>query len=87
MKKRKFLVPLATILASLGVSNANAVADIGSNLNVPATVHYSAKNTDEIFSFVMKPSNEQTTMAYHYSHSSHSSHSSHRSHSSHYSSR
>ncbi len=87
MKKRNFLVPLATIVASLGVSNSEANVNVESKVSVPAIEQYSTNNNNEIFSFIMKPSNEQATMAYHYSHSSHSSNSSHSSHSSHYSSR
>jgi hypothetical protein len=86
MKKRNFLIPLATLLSALSISNAEA------SLNNPVQVldrksevtSSSILEANNPFDFVMQQSDHTNVMAYHTSHASHASHASH---SSHYSSR
>jgi hypothetical protein len=89
MKKRKFLIPIATLLSALSISNAEASLDKPLQvLNEKSAITSSSiLEANNPFDFVMQQSGHTNVMAYHTSHASHSSHSSHRSHSSHYSSR
>jgi len=86
MKKRNFLIPVATLLSALSTSNVEANLDNSSQtlVNDSASISTLVSITHNPFDFVMQPSSHTDVMAYH---SSHSSHASHRSHSSHYSSR
>jgi len=86
MKKRNFLIPLASLVAALGVNSADATSEnseIIINNKVDASTLITVKNefTDP-FSFTLQRSNEIIRTADHSSHASHSSHGSHASHSS-----
>jgi hypothetical protein len=86
MKKRNFLIPVATLLSALSVTSSDASVNnkeqglTENNGSVSAPISSSSNP----FEFVMQQSNHTEVMAYH---TSHASHASHRSHSSHYSSR
>lgn len=86
MKKRNFLIPVATLLSALSASNVDASHD--NSLQTLAKDNASISTLVSIannpFEFVMQQSSHTDVMAYH---TSHASHASHRSHSSHYSSR
>jgi hypothetical protein len=86
MKKRNFLIPVATLLSALSATNIEASVDSESQVldknNGSISSPVSIASTP--FEFVMQKSNHTDVMAYH---TSHASHASHRSHSSHYSSR
>jgi len=86
MKKRNFLIPVATLLSALSISNVEASFDkplqvLNEKNAVTSSSNLEANNP---FDFVMEQGNHIGVMAYH---TSHASHASHRSHSSHYSSR
>lgn len=86
MKKRNFLIPVATLLSALSAGTADASVD-DKSLLLPensGSISSSISTADNPFEFVMQQSNHSDVMAYH---TSHASHASHRSHSSHYSSR
>lgn len=85
MKKRNFLIPLASLVATLAGADVNAT-QTASNLNVSDKAAIGTTNNDQssAFTFVLQRPEQRNIIAGHYSHSSHSSH---RSHSSHYSSR
>jgi hypothetical protein len=87
MKKREFLVPLATLIAALEVNNAQATLEsqktIVSNENKPIVLSIKGEANNP-FTFILQKSEDVIKTADHYSHSSHSSHGSHRSHSSGY---
>ncbi len=89
MKKRNFLIPVATLLSALSASDVDASFD--NKLLTPAENNVSNSSSSSTannpFDFVMQQSDHSDVMAYHTSHASHASHASHRSHSSHYSSR
>lgn len=95
MKGKKIvLVPLATALASLAATTANAEkhpataaeqSDVRSDAQakaaaIPANTFFNVG--DELFGMLVTTAADGTVIAQHRSHSSHSSHSSHRSHSS-----
>ena len=86
MKKRNFLVPVATLLSALSTGTADASVDTKSQLlpEKSGSISRSISTANNPFEFVMQQSNHSDVMAYH---TSHASHASHRSHSSHYSSR
>ena len=86
MKKRNFLIPVATLLSAFSTSNVDASHDRTAQTLIENTGTASSLITEinNPFDFVMQQSNHSDVMAYHTSHASHSSHSSH---SSHYSSR
>jgi hypothetical protein len=86
MKKRNFLIPVATLLSALSISNVEASLDKPVQvLNEKSAVTSSSNSeANSPFDFVMEQGNHIDVMAYH---TSHASHASHRSHSSHYSSR
>ena len=86
MKKRSFLIPVATLLSALSASNVEASVDNKSQTLAKNNVSISSPISiaSNPFEFVMQQSNYTDVMAYH---TSHVSHASHRSHSSHYSSR
>jgi hypothetical protein len=86
MKKRNFLIPVATLLSALSISNVEANLDKPLQIlnERPAVTSSSILEASNPFDFVMQQSGQTDVMAYH---TSHASHSSHRSHSSHYSSR
>ena len=85
MKKRNFLIPLASLVATLGAVDVNAT-QTALDLNASDKAAVSITNNDQssAFAFVLQRPEQRLMTADHYSHSSHSSH---RSHSSHYSSR
>ena len=85
MKKRNFLIPLASLVATLGVTDVNA-NQIASDPIISSKEMISSANNDQntTFAFVLQRPEQRLMTADHYSHSSHSSH---RSHSSHYSAR
>ncbi|MBO3276245.1 His-Xaa-Ser repeat protein HxsA2 [Pseudomonas schmalbachii] len=94
MKKRNFLVPLATLAAGLSAEQASALAQPAPqlsvadepthNLQVPvAGETITARHGEDQFSFILKRNEQGQFMAWHTSHASHASHSSHASHASH----
>lgn len=86
MKNRKFLVPIASLVTALSVSQVNA--NLNSEQIVEDSIEITKTNTvtQSPFSFILKTSNDAPMLlGAHRSHSSHSSHASHSSHSSHYS--
>lgn len=90
MKKRSFLVPMATLAAAIASEQASAVAtheviepstDTTNTLQAEAqSEDLSVRSGNDQFAFVLKRGDQGQLMAYHSSHSSHASHSSHRSH-------
>lgn len=86
MKKRNFLIPVATLLSVLSASTVEASIDKnqGPLAEDKKSISSYVLVTNTPFEFLMQQNNHSDVMAYH---TSHSSHSSHRSHSSHYSSR
>lgn len=90
MKKRSFLVPLATLAAAVATEQASALttyevvepsSDAKNTLKAEAhSENLSVRGGNDLFSFVLKRGDQGQMMAYHSSHSSHASHSSHRSH-------
>jgi len=90
MKKRSFLVPMATLAAAIATEQVSALTS--HSVVEPST---EAKNTfqadaqsenlsvrggNDLFAFILKRGDQGQMMAYHSSHSSHASHSSHSSH-------
>lgn len=100
MKKRDFLLPLATLTAAVTATQAPAStatiyvkADGSQGIEVQSTAlpmiqvgeqMVTGRQGDNLFSFILKRGENGQMFAAHHSHSSHASHSSH---SSHYSSR
>ncbi|WP_429518226.1 His-Xaa-Ser repeat protein HxsA2 [Pseudomonas laurylsulfatiphila] len=92
MKKRSFLVPMATLAAAVATEQASAVAtheviepttDATNTFQAEAPSEIlSARSGKDLFAFVLKRGDQGQMMAYHTSHSSHASHSSHSSHTS-----
>lgn len=92
MKKRSFLVPLATLAAALATEQASAIAAhkvVEPTTDTTNTFQADAQgenllvnNGSEQFAFVLKRGDQGQMMAYHSSHSSHASHASHASHTS-----
>ncbi|WP_419709431.1 His-Xaa-Ser repeat protein HxsA2 [Pseudomonas sp. NFX224] len=92
MKKRSFLVPMATLAAAMAAEQASAVAShevIEPITDTPNTFpaeaqseNLSVRGGSDQFAFVLKRGGQGQLMAYHTSHSSHASHSSHTSHTS-----
>ncbi|MFL1524863.1 His-Xaa-Ser repeat protein HxsA2 [Pseudomonas sp. O230] len=90
MKKRSFLVPIATLAAAVGTEQASALTtheivepDTDTSISFQSTTqseNISARGGNDLFSFVLKRGDQGQFMAYHSSHSSHASHSSHSSH-------
>lgn len=90
MKKRSFLVPMATLAAAVATEQASAVAtyeviepttDTTNTFQAEApSENLSVRGGNDMFAFVLKRGDQGQLMAYHSSHSSHASHSSHRSH-------
>jgi hypothetical protein len=80
MKKRNFLLPLAS-LASVFTSE-QALANVNQDVHVTPQTNDAAVQK---FSFVLKRVDGGALMAWHESHASHASHASHSSHRSHYS--
>ncbi|MBX8484256.1 His-Xaa-Ser repeat protein HxsA2 [Pseudomonas cichorii] len=90
MKKRSFLVPMATLVAAVATEQASAV--VTHEVIEPATdtthtfraeaksENLSVRGGNDLFAFVLKRGDQGQMMAYHSSHSSHASHSSHSSH-------
>jgi hypothetical protein len=86
MKKRNFLIPVASLISALSATNVDASFDNSSQTLASnnASISNPVSITNNPFEFVMQQSDHTDVMAYH---TSHASHASHRSHSSHYSSR
>lgn len=92
MKKRSFLVPLATLAAAIATEQASAMAThevVEPSTDATNTFQADAQGEDllvrsgnEQFAFVLKRGDQGQMMAYHSSHSSHASHVSHASHTS-----
>jgi len=92
MKKRSFLVPIATLAAAVATeqASANAAYEVletttGTTNTFQAEApseNLSVRGGDDQFAFVLKRGDQGQLMAYHTSHSSHASHSSHSSHTS-----
>ncbi|PPK35828.1 hypothetical protein CD175_26915 [Pseudomonas laurylsulfatiphila] len=92
MKKRSFLVPLATLAAAMVTEQASAIAthegvepstDATNTLQADAQgENLSVRSGNDQFAFVLKRGDQGQMMAYHSSHSSHASHVSHASHTS-----
>ncbi|MNP54738.1 hypothetical protein D3C76_1493180 [compost metagenome] len=90
MKKRSFLVSMASLAAAIAGEQASAVAThevIEPSTDTTNTFQAEAQSEDlsvrsgnDQFAFVLKRGDQGQMMAYHSSHSSHASHSSHRSH-------
>ncbi|WP_460134004.1 His-Xaa-Ser repeat protein HxsA2 [Pseudomonas sp. S1_E04] len=90
MKKRSFLVPLATLAAALATEQVSAltsndvVAPGSEEKNTfqaqAQSEHLSVRGGSDLFAFILKRGDQGQLMAYHSSHSSHASHSSHSSH-------
>ncbi|WP_247255435.1 His-Xaa-Ser repeat protein HxsA2 [Pseudomonas moorei] len=90
MKKRSFLVPLATLAAAIATEQASAltshevVEPSSESKNTFQTEaqseNLSVRGGSDLFAFVLKRGDQGQLMAYHSSHSSHASHSSHSSH-------
>jgi len=90
MKKRSFLVPLATLAAAVATEQASAITTHEAvEPNSDTTISFkaatqseniSARSGNDLFAFVLKRGDQGQLMAYHTSHSSHASHSSHSSH-------
>ena len=89
MKKRNFIIPVATLLSALSAPNIEASVDNNSQVfdKSNSSISSPISIASNPFEFVMQKSSHTDVMAYHTSHASHASHASHRSHSSHYSSR
>lgn len=93
MKKRNFLLPLASLASAFtseqALANMNqetqAVHQTNSDAvqNVTLSDRVTMSNGNDKFSFVLKRVDGGTLMAWHESHASHASHSSHSSHRSH----
>lgn len=86
---KKFMTPLAMLVASFATDTALGLQDQSSTVNtqidsrstVPARERFSVVENGDEFNFVLKRDAETgQMMAWHESHASHSSHSSHRSH-------
>ncbi len=86
MKKRNFLIPVATLLSALSTSNVDAgvVKNLGFENNKSESFSNYILESNNAFDFVMVQGDYSDVTA---AHRSHSSHRSHRSHRSHYSSR
>lgn len=91
MKKRSFLVPMATLAAAVATEHASAITHEVIEPNTETTNTFQAealsenisvRGGTEQFAFVLKRGDQGIMMAYHTSHSSHASHSSHSSHTS-----
>lgn len=92
MKKRSFLVPMATLAAAVASEQASAVAtheviepstETTNTFQAEApSENLSVRGGNDQFAFVLKRGDQGQLMAYHSSHSSHSSHASHSSHTS-----
>ncbi|WP_219095321.1 His-Xaa-Ser repeat protein HxsA2 [Pseudomonas sp. UMAB-40] len=90
MKKRSFLVPMATLAAAVATEQASALVtheavepstDTTISLqSAPQNENISTRGGNDLFTFVLKRGDQGQFMAYHSSHSSHASHSSHSSH-------
>ena len=90
MKKRSFLVPIATLAAAVGTEQASALTtheivepDTDTTISFQSTTqseNISARGGNDLFAFALKRGDQGQFMAYHSSHSSHASHSSHSSH-------
>jgi hypothetical protein len=78
MKKRNFLIPLASLVTSLGAADVNAT-QTASNLNLcdKTAISVANNNQSSAFAFVLQRPEQKLMTAGHYSHSSHRSHSSH----------
>ena len=83
MKKRNFLIPVATLLSALSASNIDAgeIKNLVFTHNPSETISSSALESINAFDFIMVQGDYVDVTA------AHRSHSSHRSHRSHYSSR
>jgi len=92
MKKRSFLVPMATLAAAVATEQASAVASLEVIESTAETTNtfladapsenLSVRGGNDMFGFVLKRGDQGQLMAYHTSHSSHASHASHSSHTS-----
>jgi len=92
MKKRSFLVPLATLAAAMATEQASAVAthevvepqaDAMNTFQADAqSENLLVRHGNDQFAFVLKRGDQGQMLAYHSSHSSHASHVSHASHTS-----
>ena len=92
MKKRSFLVPLATLAAAIVTEQASAIAThevVEPSTNATNTFQADVqgenllvRSGNDQFVFVLKRGDQGQMMAYHSSHSSHASHVSHASHTS-----
>lgn len=90
MKKRSFLVPMATLAAAVATEHASAITahevavpDAGTSNTLQTAApseNLSVRGGNDLFAFVLKRGDQGQLMAYHSSHSSHASHSSHSSH-------
>jgi len=86
MKKRNFLLPVASLLSVLSASDVDASVETKSQIldKKNETISSPASIASNPFGLLMEQSSRNYILAYH---TSHASHASHRSHSSHYSSR
>jgi hypothetical protein len=90
MKKRSFLVPMATLAAAIATEQACALTShevvepsIEANNTFKAEAQsesLAVRGGNDLFAFILKRGDQGQLMAYHSSHSSHASHSSHSSH-------
>jgi len=95
MKKRNFLLPLASLASAFtseqALANANQDVHVTSQTNDAAVQKITLSdrvvmsNGNDKFSFLLKRVDGGALMAWHESHASHASHASHSSHRSHYS--
>lgn len=87
MKQRKFLIPIAVALTALTTNVEASISDkpasqqtAGSASDNLQSLIATTQSPQELFGFVLKPSEGGEIFAGHRSHRSHRSHSSHRSH-------
>lgn len=95
MKKRSFLLPLATLASAFtseqALANVNQDTQVTPQTNTDAVQNVTLSdrvtmsNGNDKFNFVLKRVDGGALMAWHESHASHASHASHSSHRSHYS--
>jgi len=79
LRKRKFLIPIATLLSALSASNVNAgeIKNLVITHNPSESISSSAWESSNAFDFIMVQGDYVDVTARHRSHSSHRSHRSH----------
>ena len=79
MKKRNFLIPVATLLSALSASNAEAgeIKNLVFKNNTNESFSSSVLESSNAFDFIMSQGDYVDVTARHRSHSSHRSHRSH----------